>query len=493
MTQIAEIIADLKAASLSVGGTINAAQQIDEVVFDSRKARQGALFVAQKGEKVDGHKYIAQAIEQGCRAVLCEEIPADVAMPDGGSIIIVDSTHKALGLAAATLYGHPSKQLKLVGVTGTNGKTSTATLLHHLMMRRGAKAGLLSTVANFIGDEEFAATHTTPDAVTIQRLMRQMVDVGCQYCFMEVSSHSLVQHRVAGLDFEVAIFTNLTHDHLDYHKTFENYRDAKKMLFDGLREGATAVVNIDDKNGMYMVQNTKARVRTYSLQRPADIKGKIVEMTFEGMLLDINGREAYLPFVGRFNAYNIMDIYGAAEALGIDGQEILQHLSALKAVNGRFEVIRSNDGRMAIVDYAHTPDALTNVISTINEVRKTNGKNVQLITVCGCGGDRDRTKRPEMAHEAARLSDRVILTSDNPRTEDPVAIIEEMKTGLTEDDAKRTLSITDRKEAIRTALTLAKSGDIVLIAGKGHENYQEINGVKHHFDDHEVVREVFNM
>lgn len=493
MIQIADIIADLKAAGLSVDGTINATQQIDEVVFDSRKAKQDTLFVAQKGEKVDGHKYISQAIAQGCRAVLCEEVPADVAMPEDGSVIVVDSTHKALGLAAATLYGHPSRQLKLVGVTGTNGKTSTATLLHHLMMRRGAKAGLLSTVANFIGDEEFAATHTTPDAVTIQSLMRQMVDAGCEYCFMEVSSHSLVQHRVVGLDFEVAIFTNLTHDHLDYHKTFENYRDAKKMLFDNLSEGATAVVNIDDKNGMYMVQNTKAKVRTYSLLKMADIKGKIEEMTFEGMQFNINNQEVYMPFVGRFNAYNLMGIYGAATALGIDGQEVLTHLSALKAVNGRFEVIRSKDGRMAIVDYAHTPDALTNVISTINEVRKSNAKSVQLISVVGCGGDRDRTKRPEMAHEAARLSDRVILTSDNPRTEDPAAIIEEMKTGLTDDDAKRTLSIVDRKEAIRTALTLAQPGDIVLIAGKGHENYQEINGVKHHFDDHEVVREAFNM
>ena len=492
MTKISDIISDLKSAGLTVEARIGTAQTIDEVTFDSRKAKERTLFVAQRGEKVDGHKFIAQAIAQGCRAVLCEELPADAVMPEDGSVIIVDSTHKALGLAAATHFGHPSRHLKLVGVTGTNGKTSTATLLHHLMMRRGVKAGLLSTVANFIGEKEFAATHTTPDAVSIQSLMRQMVDEGCEYCFMEVSSHSLVQHRVVGLDFEVAIFTNLTHDHLDYHKTFENYRDAKKMLFDGLRANATAVVNIDDKNGLYMVQNTKAKVRTYSLQRPADIKGKIEEMTFEGMQLNINNMDVYMPFVGRFNAYNLMGIYGAAVALGIDGAEVLQHLSALKAVNGRFEVIRSADGRTAIVDYAHTPDALTNVISTINEVRKQN-KDAQLISVMGCGGDRDRTKRPEMAHEAARLSDRVILTSDNPRTEDPAAIIEEMKTGLTADDAQHTLSIVDRREAIRTALTIARSGDIVLIAGKGHENYQEINGVKHHFDDHEVVREAFNL
>lgn len=463
----------------------NADQEITDIVFDSRKAQKGTLFVAQKGVANDGHAYIPQVIAQGCTAVLCEVAPVEAGEC---CIITVPDTHVALGQAAAEFYDNPSRKMKLVGVTGTNGKTTIATLLHHLMMAMGHKAGLLSTVANYVGNDKTTATHTTPDAVTINRLMNEMVEAGCEYCFMEVSSHSIVQHRIECLDFDGGLFTNLTHDHLDYHKTFDAYINAKKAFFDGLKKTAFAITNVDDKNGNKMLQNTAASKMSYSVRTMADFKADVIESTFEGMHLKMNGEEVFMQFVGRFNASNLLAIFGAAVSLGFDKHEVLVALSQLTPVDGRFETIRSADGVTAIVDYAHTPDALLNVIGTINDIRSASQK---LICVVGCGGDRDKTKRPEMAHEAARACDQLILTSDNPRSENPNDIIRDMKAGLEGDEPKHTLAITDRREAIRTALTLAQKGDIVLVAGKGHETYQEIKGVRTHFDDREVVREAF--
>ncbi len=461
-------------------------KQIDVITFDSRKACEGALFVAQQGAVADGHAFIAKAFEQGCRAILCERVPENVAAD--ACVVVVENTHKALGDVAAEFYDHPSKRLKLVGVTGTNGKTTIATLLHRLMSKMGYKSGLFSTVANYIGDQRSTATHTTPDAVTLQATMQKMVESGCQYCFMEVSSHSVVQHRIEGLDFDGAIFTNLTHDHLDYHKTFDAYIKAKKAFFDNLGHAAFAITNADDKHGNVMLQNTRAKRYSYSLRTMSDFKADVIESTFEGMHMRFDGKEAFMQFVGRFNASNLLAVYSAAVCLGLDANDVLVALSSLTPVDGRFETLRSTTGITAIVDYAHTPDALLNVLSTINDIRQA---GQQLISVVGCGGDRDKTKRPEMAHEAAVASDRVILTSDNPRSEEPTEIIAQMKAGLTADEMKKTISITDRREAIRTAIAFAGKGDIVLIAGKGHETYQEIKGVRHHFDDREEVQQAF--
>lgn len=482
--KLSEIINDLTPLEV-LGDPTNC--EITDITFDSRKASAGSLFVAQKGVATDGHNFIPQVLAAGCNAILCESLPEN---PSPSAVIVrVADTHLALGLVASAFFGYPSRKLTLVGVTGTNGKTTIATLLHHLLTRLGHKSGLFSTVANYIGDEKVTATHTTPDAVTLNREMRKMVDEGCEYCFMEVSSHSVVQHRIAGLDFDGGIFTNITHDHLDYHKTFDAYIKAKKGFFDGLKKDAFALTNIDDKNGMVMLQNTAATKRTYSVRSMADYKGTLIDLSFDGMQMKFNGEEAFMQFVGLFNASNLLAIFGAAVSLGFEPHDVIVALSALSPVDGRFETFRSPDGKIAIVDYAHTPDALKNVLSTINEIRKDGQK---LFCVVGCGGDRDRTKRPEMAHEAIIASDMLILTSDNPRTEKPEDILAEMKAGLTIEEVGRSLTIADRREAIRTAIMLAKPSDIILIAGKGHEPYQEINGVRHHFDDREEVRNAFN-
>jgi UDP-N-acetylmuramoyl-L-alanyl-D-glutamate--2,6-diaminopimelate ligase len=460
---------------------------VSKIEFDSRMVGKGDLFVAVGGTHVDGHQYIGSAIEKGASAVLCEHFPAEI--PSSGICIIkVENSGRILGQAAANYYGNPSRNLKLVGVTGTNGKTSIATLLYRLFTKLNHKCGLLSTVVYIIGDKQIPATHTTPDSLTIQRLMREMVDAGCTHAFMEVSSHSLDQFRTAGLEFDLAIFTNLTHDHLDYHKTFDEYLKAKKKLFDNLSDHAYALVNSDDRNGKVMVQNTKATVRTFGVKSVADFKARIIESHFDGMLVNIDSRELWIKLIGLFNASNILAVYGAACLLGYRADDILKILSTLDTVDGRFEYVRSENGITVIVDYAHTPDALKNVLTTIREIKK---ENSVLITVVGAGGDRDRTKRPVMGKVSAELSDRLILTSDNPRSEEPSAIIEEMLNGLEAKDRSRVLSMTDRKEAIKTACMLAKPGDVILIAGKGHETYQEIKGVKNYFNDKQIVSEIF--
>lgn len=459
-------------------------QEVSSITLDSRKATAGSLFVAQKGEKVDGHTFIPKAIEGGCRAIACEVMPDSI--PDDCTIILVPDTHQALGRLASSFYGNPSHSLKLVGVTGTNGKTTIATLLYRLMTALGHKSGLFSTVANYVGTERTTAMQTTPDAITLQKTMRRMVDEGCEYCFMEVSSHSVVQKRIEGLDFDGGIFTNITHDHLDFHKTFANYIEAKKGFFDSLKKDAFALTNIDDKNGARMLQNTAASRKTYSLQTIADFRSRVVEDSMDGMLIRFDDREdAFMQFVGRFNAYNLTAIYGTACLLGFDPHQVLVALSGLKPVDGRFQTVKLTSGATAIVDYAHTPDALLNVLTTLHEVRR---EGQAIICVVGCGGDRDKTKRPEMAQEAVKDADKVILTSDNPRTEDPLAILDDMKAGLSPDQLTQTLTIPDRHEAIKTAAAIAKKGDIILVAGKGHEDYQEINGVKHHFSDLEELQ-----
>lgn len=454
---------------------------ITGIQFDSRRVEAGNLFVAQRGTSVDGHTFINDCIARGAKAVVCES--AEGITAEGATIVVVESSDRALGLIACAWFGNPSRQLKLVGVTGTNGKTTIATLSYRLTRAMGHKAGLLSTVVNYVDDEAVASTHTTPDALALNGLLRRMVDKGCTYAFMEVSSHSIAQERIAGLDFDGALFTNLTRDHIDYHKTFDNYRDTKKRLFDTLKPTAFAVTNKDDKNGLVMVQNCKAAIHTYSTRTLADYRGCILEEGFEGMLLSINNREVFVPLVGRFNLQNLLCIYGAALSLGFDNDEVLRIMSTLTAVNGRFEAIRSPKGWTAIVDYAHTPDAVENVIQTINDIRK--GK---LITVVGCGGNRDKGKRPMMAQIAKQGSDQLILTSDNPRDEEPADILRDMAAGLTDEELRQTLIIEDRESAIKTACILAQKDDVILIAGKGHEDYQIIKGVKHHFDDHEVVR-----
>ena len=455
--------------------------------IDSRRIKAGHLFVAMKGTQVDGHRFIEKAIELGAIAVLLEDMPDS--LHEGVTYIQVASTEDAVGKVATLFYGNPSSTLKLVGVTGTNRKTTIATLLYNMFRKFGYKVGLLSTVCNYIDDEAIPADHTTPDPIELNELLGRMVDAGCEYAFMECSSHAIHQRRIGGLKFTGGIFTNLTRDHLDYHKTFENYRNAKKKFFDDLPKDAFAITNADDKNGMVMVQNTKATVKTYSTQRMADFRAKILECHFEGMYLDIDGREVGVQFIGKFNVSNLLAVYGAATMLGKKTEDILVVLSTLKSVNGRLEPIHSPEGYTAVVDYAHTPDALENVLLAIHDV--LNGKG-HVITVCGAGGHRDKGKRPLMAQEAVKQSDKVILTSDNPRDEKPEAIIEDMLAGLTPQQKKKVITIVDRKEAIRTACMMAEKGDVILVAGKGHETYQEINGVKHHFDDHEVLHNIFN-
>ena len=463
--------------------------EIKGVNIDSRKIEKGHLFIAMKGTQVDGHKFISKAIELGAVAILLEDMPE--VLDDKVTYIQVASTEEDAGKVATMFYGDPSHKLKLVGVTGTNGKTTIATLLYRMFREFGYKVGLLSTVCNYINDEEYPASHTTPDPIELNCLLAKMVDEGCEYAFMECSSHAIHQHRIGGLDFVGGIFTNLTRDHLDYHKTFENYRNAKKMFFDGLSKNAFAITNADDKNGMIMVQNTKATVKTYSIKRMADFRAKILECHFEGMYLEIDGKEVGVQFIGKFNVSNLLAVYGAAIMLGKKPEEILIAMSTLKSVNGRLEPIQSPEGFTAVVDYAHTPDALENVLNAIHDV--LDGKGGHVITVCGAGGHRDKGKRPLMAQEAVKQSDTVILTSDNPRDEEPQAIIDDMLAGLDTTQRKKVFTIVDRKEAIRTAAMMAKKGDVILVAGKGHENYQEINGVKHHFDDHEVIREIFGI
>ena len=465
----------------------NQETDITGVNIDSRKIEKNHLFVAIKGTQTDGHRFIPKALELGAVAVLCENLPEE--QQPGVTYVQVVSTEAAVGPVVTVFYGEPSRHLKLVGVTGTNGKTTIATLLYNMFRKFGHKCGLLSTVCNYIEDEAIPADHTTPDPIELNKLLARMVEAGCEYAFMECSSHAIAQKRIGGLVFAGGLFTNLTRDHLDYHKTFENYRDAKKAFFDELSKDTFAITNADDKNGSVMVQNCKAQVKTYSTRTMADFRARIIECHFEGMYLEIDGREVGVQFIGKFNVSNLLAVYGAAVMLGKKPEDILLVLSTLKSVAGRLEPIRSQEGVTAIVDYAHTPDALENVLNAIHEVQ--DGKGGQIITVCGAGGNRDKGKRPLMAQEAVKQSDRVIITSDNPRFEEPQDIINDMLAGLTPQQMKKVVSIVDRKEAIRTACMMAQKGDVILIAGKGHEDYQEIKGVKHHFDDREIVREIF--
>lgn len=462
--------------------------EISGLEIDSRKIKPGFLFLAIKGTAADGHAFIDKAVENGACAVLCMDLPEQLA-PQVTYVKVTD-TEDVVGAIATRFYGNPTSKMKLIGVTGTNGKTTIATLLFHMFQKMGYKCGLCSTVCNYIHDEAIPTSHTTPDPITLNKLLGRMADEGCAYAFMEVSSHAVAQKRIGGLEFAGGIFTNLTRDHLDYHKTFENYRDAKKAFFDNLPKHAFAITNADDKNGMIMVQNTAATVKTYSLMRMADFNGKILEESFDGMYLSINSQEVSVPFIGRFNAYNLLAVYAATVLLGKETQQTLVTLSSLTPVNGRFETIRSQQGVTAIVDYAHTPDALVNVLHTINDIVK--GKS-SVITVCGAGGNRDKGKRPIMAREAADHSDRVIITSDNPRFEKPEDIIKDMTDGLSREQMQKVITITSRKEAIKAACMMAQPNDVILVAGKGHENYQEIEGVKHHFDDHEVIKECFGI
>lgn len=459
---------------------------VDVLVFDSRKANENACFFAVVGFTNNGHQYVKDVYDKGCRVFVVQE---SIDLPEDTVVITVNDTAYALGVAACNFYDNPSQKLTLVGVTGTNGKTTTTTLLHKLFMGLGYHTGLISTVVNKIGETLIPSTHTTPDPVSLNALLHQMVEEGCDYCFMEVSSHAVHQHRIAGLKYKGAVFTNITHDHLDYHKTFAEYIRVKKAFFDGLSADAFSLVNADDKNGMVMLQNTAAKKQTFALRTPSDFKGKVLENEISGLVLTINGVELYSRLVGDFNAYNLLAVYGVAMSLGMDSVEVLTVMSNLESVEGRFQYVRSPKGITAIIDYAHTPDALENVLSTIANIRKGEQR---VITVVGCGGDRDKTKRPKMAAIACEKSTQVVLTSDNPRTEDPMTILEEMEAGVNSDFQSKTLTIADRKQGIKTAIKLANPGDIILVAGKGHEKYQEINGVKHDFDDLKITEELFN-
>ena len=481
MKHLSEILSSTEVISFSATED----HTITGLTYDSRTATEGNCFFAVRGTQSDGHDYIPRAVEAGAVAVVCEQLPDE--QREGVSYVVVADTNKAMADMAAAYYDHPSRELHLVGVTGTNGKTTIATLLYDLYRRMGYRAGLISTVVYRIDTREIPSTHTTPDAIRLNAMLREMVDCGCDYCFMEVSSHSLVQERVRGLKFRGALFTNLTHDHLDYHGTYAEYIKAKKLLFDRLDKQAFALVNVDDRNGEVMVQNCRAHVARYSLRQMADYRAKVLEMLFDGMLLRIDGEEVWVSFLGRFNAYNLLCVYGAAVELGADRMEVLQALSTLHSVSGRFEPIRSEGGITAIVDYAHTPDALENVIATINDIRSGGAR---LIVVCGCGGDRDPSKREAMGRIASREADVAILTSDNPRTEDPERILDQIMQGVA--PGAQALRITDRRQAIRTAVVMAQAGDIVLVAGKGHEDYQIIGHEKHHFDDREELRAAFN-
>lgn len=474
-----------KVSVQSVVGATDVA--VNAVVFDSRKIVKGDVFVAQKGVTVDGHNFINKAIELGATSVICEEIPKEIKY--GVTYVQVENSDVALAVMASNYFDNPSKKLQLVGVTGTNGKTTIATLLYQLFQKAGYKVGLLSTVKIMVDNTEYKATHTTPNSVVINQYLDKMIDKGVEYCFMEVSSHGIHQKRTEGLHFTGGIFTNLSHDHLDYHKTFLEYRDVKKSFFDTLPKSAFALVNIDDKNGSIMLQNTKAKKQTYALKTLADFKSKILEKRFSGTLLTMNGVEVWTKLIGEFNMYNLLAIYGTAELLGLEKLEILRLISELESVSGRFQCIISDDGIIAVIDYAHTPDALKNVLETINDIRTG---NETIITVVGCGGNRDKIKRPKMAHIASQLSEQAVFTSDNPRTENPQTIIEDMEAGVLPENYRKTLSVLDRRQAIKTACKLAQSGDIILVAGKGHEDYQEINGERYHFDDFEEITNCFN-
>lgn len=481
MKKLQDILQHITVKEIKGNQSIN----FENIVFDSRKASESTIFVAIKGFSNDGHQYIPQVIENGCKIIVSEQ-PIE---NENITSIIVENSSVALAELANAFYDYPSKKIKLVGITGTNGKTTTATLSHELFTKLGYKTGLLSTVVNKIGQENIPSTHTTPDPINLNALLAKMVEEGCTHCFMEVSSHAIHQNRILGLDFDGAVFTNITHDHLDYHATFKEYIRVKKMFFDGLKKDAFALTNIDDKNGMVMFQNTQATKYSYALKSPADFKVKVLENQFSGLTLNLCGTEFWSKLIGEFNAYNLVCVYAIAELLGEDKIEILTALSSLNSVTGRFQYTTSKQGITAIVDYAHTPDALENVLKTITSIRT---RNEMVYTVVGCGGDRDKAKRPKMAGIACELSDKVIITSDNPRSENPQTIIDEMMTGVEGQHFKKTLSILDREQAIKTAVSMAEKGDIILIAGKGHENYQEINGVKHHFDDMEIVTELFN-
>ena len=478
----------IKGIDCKVNGDVNV--DVKDIQFDSRQVSAGTLFVAQRGTKVDGHDFIDKAVKAGAVAVVCEKVESGKKKVESGKVtfVVVKDSSEALGLMAANFYGHPSHSLKLVGITGTNGKTTTVTLLHRMFRLLGHHVGLVSTIVNKVDEEELPTGHTTPDALELNQLLRRMVDAGCDYCFMEVSSHAVVQRRIAGVEFAGGIFSNITHDHLDFHKTMANYIAAKKGFFDALPKEAWALTNIDDKNGKVMVQNTRAKVYTYGLQQRGDFHCKVLEESFEGMHLSINGREFWSRLVGRFNAYNLLAIYSAAVLSGAEPEEALRLLSTLAPAPGRFQYV-SGRGITAIIDYAHTPDALQNVIETINAIRQP---SQQLITVVGCGGDRDKTKRPEMAQIACNGSDKLVLTSDNPRTEEPDSILDDMEAGLSAEQLSHTVRITDRRQAIRTACMMAREGDIILIAGKGHETYQEVNGVRSHFDDVEEAERELN-
>lgn len=475
-----------KVPTLQIIGNSNT--EVVDINIDSRQVAEGHLFIALKGTQTDGHQYIDQAIKKGAKAIICEDIPQEVI--NGITYVQVKNSEDIVGQIATTFYDNPTEKLQLIGVTGTNGKTTIATLLYMVFRKFGYKCGLCSTVCNYIDGEALPTEHTTPDPITLNRLLGRMANEGCKYAFMEVSSHSVAQKRIGGLKFAGGIFTNLTRDHLDYHKTVENYRDAKKTFFDILPKDAFAITNADDRNGMFMVQNTKAKIYTYSQQKMADFTAHIQEESLEGMLLEMNGQEVSVPFVGRFNVSNLVAVYAAATVLGKPSSDVLIVMSTMQPVNGRFETIQSREKVTAVVDYAHTPDALTNVLETIEEITK--GQH-QIITVCGAGGNRDKGKRPLMAQEAVKHSHRVILTSDNPRFEEPQDILNDMLAGLNAEEKRKVLTIVDRKEAIRTACMLAQPGDVVLVAGKGHETYQDIKGVKTHFDDHEIIKELFEL
>lgn len=473
---------------VSLTATIgNMEVEVNDIVFDSRKVGQGSIFVALKGTQVDGHSFISTAIEKGALGIVCETLPEEIL--EGITYVQVTNSSRALGIMASNYFENPSEKIKLVAVTGTNGKTSTVTLLYQLFSEMGYNVGLLSTVENRINEKVLPTTHTTPDALAIQSLLNTMVESGCTHCFMEASSHAIVQERIAGLHLAGAVFTNITHDHLDYHGSFDEYIKAKKKLFDELPKDAFALVNADDKRGMVMLQNCKATHQTFGLKYPADFKAKVISNTLEGLELDINNKQIWFRMIGEFNAYNLLSVYGVSVLLGEEEEEVLMQLSKVRGAQGRFDRI-SMHGITAIVDYAHTPDALENVLKTIQGVR-TGGE--QVITVVGCGGNRDKAKRPVMAKIATKYSDKVVLTSDNPRNEEPMTIIREMEAGINPVDFKKTLVIEDRREAIKTAGVLAEKGDIILIAGKGHETYQEVKGVKYPFDDREVVKEMLNL
>lgn len=462
--------------------------EISEIVFDSRKVIENSLYIAIKGTLADGHQYISSAIEKGAKGIVCEVLPEQ--KEEGITYIKVENSSEVLGLLASNFYANPSKDLILIGVTGTNGKTSVSTLLFDVFQKMGYLSALISTVEYRIGDEVFPSTHTTPDIITLNKILSKAVEQGCQYAFMEVSSHGIHQGRIDGLNFRIAGFTNITHDHLDYHKTFLEYLNTKKRFFDELPQTAVAITNIDDKNGLVMLQNTKAKKKTYAVKTLADYHGKLLELDFNGMLLDFNGKEFWTTLTGKFNVYNLLLVFAIARELGFEENEILTTISKLKRVNGRFEVLKSQGGIIFVVDYAHTPDALENILDSINEIRT---KNERLITIFGCGGDRDREKRPEMGKVATRKSTLAIITSDNPRTEDPAQIIKEIEAGVESQNFSKYITIPDRKEAIKMAIKFAEPKDIVLVAGKGHETYQEINGVRHHFDDKETILELVNI